>query len=139
MMSALDFPLLDPDAARHIDLFITHFVIPTKKRRWRTVLGMKPKKWGGASAYECSVPDDGSLWRVLDGNPGLHPAFADALDRPAWIFPVGHCGGHDPATLSTLRLAICGEDSLSEFVASIVPGKLAVAFGHADEIRLCVR
>ena len=133
----MPFENLGPEEAEHIRLFIKYFVDESKKQRWKTMLSMKPEKWLGASAYDCNQPvnaDVGTpiydIVKKLDLN--------QYLDQKAYIFQIGH-NARRGVYESTLRSALLSEKPELECVVSIIPGKLAISYGHSNEFRLCKR
>jgi hypothetical protein len=131
------FPNLDNEAAIHIDAFISTFVIKDRRARWRSVMAMKPPKWIGASAYDCSEPS-ASGWNTPILNTICKLGLEIHLDSPAFVFPVGISAGDLPF-MGTLSTALLVEDFICECVISIKPGHLAVSYGHSNEFRLCKR
>jgi hypothetical protein len=128
---------MDPQAAVHLDAFVRFFVRKHRRPRWRTILAMKPAKWVGVSAYDCSEPE------VADWNAPLLDALtqvglAPHLDDPAYVFPIGHAAGDAP-WLGSLRSALLSDSRVLECVVSLVPGSLAICYGHSNEVRFCRR
>ena len=135
--SKMAFENLTDEEAAHLKGFIKHFVESHKQNRWKTVLSMNTKKWQGASAYDCNQPE-ASDWNtpLLDTIEKLN--LAEQLDKKAFIFKIGHSG--DPGVYEgTLKQALLSEDPELECIISIIPGKLAISYGHSNEFRLCKR
>jgi len=132
--AAENFPHVPPEAVPHLDGFIRHFVAKEKQGRWRSVYSMKPKKWNGVSAYDCSEPELAD-WNTPPLDTLTKHNMAKYLDTPGFIFPVGHSA--DLPYRGTLRDALLGNDSVTECVVSLEPGKLAVCYGHSGELRIC--
>ena len=132
----MSFDNLSAEEAEHIRLFIRYFVEDSRKPRWKTLLAMKPEKWLGASAYDCSEAvsaDVGTPVRETIKSLGLEKY----LDHEAFVFQIGH--GARGVYKGSLRSALLGETPELECVISIIPGKLAIAYGHSNEFRLCQR
>ena len=135
-MSARTFPNLDAKAEEHLEAFIAHFVSSNRQRRWRSILAMKPHKWVGVSADDCTV--DPQSWGNTPAFTTLQSAgLAPYLDTPAFVFHIGHGAGG--AEAGSLRSALLSEHPALECVVSVLPGKLAVCYGHSNEVRICKR
>ncbi|XZE36339.1 hypothetical protein SH501x_001901 [Pirellulaceae bacterium SH501] len=96
---------------------------------------MKPTAWVGVSAYDCAVPVFHSRHiepELILVDAGLSPH----LDAPAHVFAIGANAGAGHF-VSSLGETLASANTNLEFVASLVPGKLAVCYGHAYEIGVC--
>lgn len=113
-------------------LFISNFVEKTKRGRWKTIIAMKVEKWASISAYDCSV-DPVSEWNYDLEKCLKENEIEQYLDSEAYVFSIGH-GETNGVHSSTLRKALNSE---IECVVSIIPGKLAVCYGHSNELRIC--
>ena len=131
------FPNMSAEASNHLSRFIDAFVEKRKRDRWRTVMALAPEKWHGASAYECVVKPLGRMNTTEEHNI-LSAGLEVFLDRPAFMFTIGAAAGWGYKE-STLRKAILGEDWRCESIVSVVPGQLAVCYGHSGEVRVCRR
>lgn len=126
---------MPPEISEHIDLFIRYFVVKEKRSRWRTILSMGPEKWSKISAYECNQSE------AADWNTGLsHTVQKLGLNKylhtEAVIFQIGH-GADIGWYKSNMHEALFGENAEHECIISIIPGKLAISYGHSSEFRLC--
>jgi hypothetical protein len=96
---------------------------------------MKPKHWGGASAYDCAVAPFESRHvhpeRILE-DAGL----TSRLDACAQVFAIG-AGVGTGYSAGTIRQSLAGAGTRLECVVSLIPGRLAVCYGHAGEVRVC--
>ena len=96
-----------------------------------------PDKWSGASAYDCNQPES-SNWNTPVENTIAKLGLEKYLDHKAFVFQIGH-GADEGACESTMREALLSDNSEIECVISIIPGRLAVCYGHSGEFRLCRR
>ncbi len=131
----MSFENLNPEEATHIKLFIRNFIEKHRRHRWETILSMKPEKWSGVSAYDCNQPE------IPDWNTPVADTISKLnlekyIDHKALIYQIGH-GADQGVYKSTLRNALLGEEPELECIISIVPGKLAISYGHSNEFRLC--
>jgi hypothetical protein len=126
------------EEAEHIKQFIKNFIPQHKQHRWLTILSMKSEKWKGISAYDCNQPE-ASDWNtpVIDTIKKYH--LEQWIDSDAYIYPIGHGGVKKGVFKSTLRKALVDPGEELECIISIIPGKLAVSYGHSNEFRLCKR
>ena len=131
----MTFKNLKPEESKHITLFIKYFIEENRKGRWETILSMKPEKWVGLSAYDCNQPVEGNSNKsLIDIIQKLN--LEKYLDHEAYIFPIGHGAGKG-VYKGNLRNALLGSNPELECIISIIPGKLAVSYGHSNEFRLC--
>ena len=135
------FPNLDSEAAHHLEEFIRSFVDKPRRGRWYSILAMKPEKWVGVLA--CNVIED--RWNSDWNNPPEQVLesfnIGQRADEEAIVFLVGHGVPKQRGAKSVLRMslreAMLGRDAVVEGIVSIVPGRLAVAIGHAGDYYLC--
>ena len=108
----------------HASRFVTAFVVPARRDRWRWLLLERPRRIGRDSHKLHSDLDprfcqsEGVLPPEVLTGEGLYYPFAD-LPR---VVPA-----------SSIDLAVGNGDA----IFSLVPGKLAVYFFHEGEIWLC--
>jgi len=98
---------------------------------------MKPDKWVGASAYDCLAEPTNKANAPIEQTIE-RAGLSKHLDDPAFVFPIGHSADVScfPATL---REVLLEGRTVNECVISLVPGRLAVCFGHSGEVRVCKR
>jgi hypothetical protein len=132
-----EFPNMSVEETTHISAFIAAFVVKPKRERWRTILAMKPEKWLGVSAYDCTE-EPAADWNTPVADTLAKHNLTLELDRNAYVFPIGHGAGAPPYE-GTLRGVFLSSDSELECVVSLVPGKFAVCYGHSGEVRICKR
>jgi hypothetical protein len=99
------------------------------------MLSLRPDKWDGVSAYDCNQPES-SDWNtpIIDTINKLK--LNEYLDQDAYIYQIGH-GADLGVYRGTLRKALLGEEPEIECIISIIPGMLAISYGHSNEFRLC--
>ena len=133
----MNYANLNDEEANHIKLFIKHFVVSNKQHRWKTIISMKPDKWVGASAYDCNQVE--TKEKYSDYSSLIeHLGITKYLSQEAYIFPIGCSAGEMPFK-SSLKEEFVSNNPTVECVISIIPGKLAICFGHSGEFRLCKR
>lgn len=132
-----EFPHMSAEAAEHIRAFVEVFVRTERRNRWVSILAMKPKKWVGISAYDCSEPEAAD-WNTPVADTLERHGLASHLDDRAIVFAIGHSADGPPYE-GSLRTALISGDGEIECVVSLVPGRLAVCCGHSNEVRICRR
>lgn len=131
----MSFENMPPEVSEHIQLFIKHFVNKNKQNRWKTMLSMKPEKWSKVSAYDCNQSESAD-WNTSLTDTIQKLGLQKYLKADAFVFQVGH-GADIGWYKSTMQKALLGENAETECIISIIPGKLAISYGHSNEFRLC--
>ncbi len=62
----------------------------------------------------------------------------DYLHTEAFVFKIGHGADEETGVLrKSVFEALLGDNAEEECIISILPGKLAISYGHSNEFRLC--
>jgi hypothetical protein len=108
---------------KHVEGFVTAFIVPAKRERWLELLTRRPRRIGRDSHKMHSDLDRRTCCKFGSVVP-------PALKGDGLFY-----GFHDVPRVVSVELA--AQLTWSDAILSLVPGKLALYFFHEGEVWLC--
>lgn len=127
---------MDDKFKEHIESYISSFVPKNKRDRWKYTITKDHGTWGKLSSHDCTEPEL-SDWNTSPSQNIQKAGIEKHLNSDVYVFPIGHGAIGDGPYKSTLKDVLLGDDWPSECIISIIPGKLAISYGHSNEFRFC--